>query len=142
MTLEKECAGLEAFVCKMIEATKKETITNMVAGGVPVTTIYRFRYSVYNRPLAVTSVTLLKIAEQLDRLNKGATYADDLKNMVSHFVKTYIIVEPLSELNEKGLNYKTLRKIQDYTMESSYYLYTLKDYAQKIEKYQKGGMVV
>lgn len=140
MTLKQDCDALEEFILEIIEASKKHSVTDMVKGDVSVTTIQRFKYPSDKEPFAVTSTILKKIAKRLDVLEDCEYYLPTLISMIKSFINSHILVCELAVLNEKGLNYKTLRKIRDFSLDEPYRISTLIEYAEKLENNTKEGL--
>lgn len=134
MSLEADIQELELFMKNLVISSKSHTITEMVMGDIPVNTICRFNQSLKKgEVLSFTSITLRKISIQLDKLEVGVTnhHYKDLKRQLNNFIKKYILSYKPSELEKVGINYKTLKKLKDTKLKSSYRINTLIDYAYK-----------
>jgi len=134
LSLEESVQQLEQHILDLISASKRHTFTKMVMGNIPSATLYNFTYMVQENPLAINSNTLKKVAVRLDELESCNHYYKDLQKEVSHFIKTYIMVDTIGELMKLDLNYVTLHKIKDVKLNTPYRMTTLVKYAQIVEE--------
>lgn len=139
MGLEQDIKQLENHIRMLIKASKDHTITEMVMGRIPPATLYNFNYVIVDNPFAITSITLKKVAKRLDELEPNQSYYKDLIRNVANFVNTYIMVDSIHALTKLGLNYITLKKIENTQLDNPYRMETLIKYATLIDKKVKGG---
>lgn len=142
MQLEEAIKRLEEHILSMIDAVKNHTMTDLIVGHIPMATAYNFRYTLERKPLNVTSSTLTKVAHRLDHLESCKTYSKELKQILNSFVNDYIFVDSINELTKNGLNYKTLKNMEDKSLKTSYRLSTMVKYARDIDVKRKEGAIV
>lgn len=108
-------------------------------GDIPIATLYNFNYAITDNPFGITSNTLKKVALRLDELEPNQQYYDDLRTITAHFIDTYIMVDSVHELTKIGLNYITLKKIENQQLDIPYRMETLIKYARIIEQSLERG---
>ncbi len=140
MGLNQDIERLENHILMLIQASKHHTTTEMVMGDIPIATLYNFNYSIVDNPFCITSNTLKKVALRLDELEPHEAYYQNLRAIIAHFIDTYILVDSVHELTKIGLNYTTLKKIENKQLDIPYRIETLIKYAKLIEQSSERGM--
>lgn len=131
--LEKDVKKLEEHIISLITQSNKYTVTQMILGNIPQSTVLNFKYLLKNNPLSINSDTLAKITKRLDELEGTSKYYNDTCNKIQVFVEKHILIGSISYLmKEMKLNYTTLKKITDYELTTPYRMITLKRYAEKV----------
>ena len=141
MGLNQDIERLENHILTLVQASKQHTTTEMVMGDIPIATLYNFNYAITDNPFGITSNTLKKVALRLDELEPNQQYYDDLRTITAHFIDTYIMVDSVHELTKIGLNYITLKKIENQQLDIPYRMETLIKYARIIEQSLERGAV-
>lgn len=131
---------LGGHILTLIKASKHHTTTEMVMGDIPIATLYNFNYAITDNPFGITSSTLKKVALRLDELEPNQHYYEDLRKLTAHFIDTYIMVDSVHELTKIGLNYTTLKKIENRQLDIPYRMETLIKYAKTIQQTSERGM--
>lgn len=139
MGLNQDIERLENHILTLVQASKQHTTTEMVMGDIPIATLYNFNYAITDNPFGITSNTLKKVALRLDELEQNQQYYDDLRTITAHFIDTYIMVDSVHELTKIGLNYITLKKIENQQLDIPYRMETLIKYARIIEQSLERG---
>ena len=139
MGLNQDIERLENHILTLVQASKQHTTTEMVMGDIPLATLYNFNYAITDNPFGITSNTLKKVALRLDELEPNQQYYDDLRTITAHFINTYIMVDSVHELTKIGLNYITLKKIENQQLDIPYRMETLIKYARIIEQSLERG---
>ena len=139
MGLNQDIERLENHILTLVQASKQHTTTEMVMGDIPIATLYNFNYAITDNPFGITSNTLKKVALRLDELEPNQQYYDDLRIITAHFIDTYIMVDSVHELTKIGLNYITLKKIENQQLDIPYRMETLIKYARIIEQSLERG---
>lgn len=139
MGLNQDIERLENHILTLVQASKQHTTTEMVMGDIPIATLYNFNYAITDNPFGITSNTLKKVALRLDELEPNQQYYDDLRTITAHFINTYIMVDSVHELTKIGLNYITLKKIENQQLDIPYRMETLIKYARIIEQSLERG---
>lgn len=139
MGLNQDIERLENHILTLVQASKQHTTTEMVMGDIPIATLYNFNYAITDNPFGITSNTLKKVALRLDELEPNQQYYDDLRTITAHFIDTYIMVDSVHELTKIGLNYITLKKIENQQLDIPYRMETLIKYARIIEQSLERG---
>lgn len=139
MCLEHDNQQLYTYVQELRVACKRHTASDIVAGCIPITTVYHFLYDMHDESLAITSVTLSKIARRVDELD-NSDYEHKLKALIKNYVERYILVTNKPLLVRCGLTYDVMNKIGDYTLKKSYRLSTLPKYAMLVKENLKEGV--
>ena len=139
MGLNQDIERLENHILTLVQASKQHTTTEMVMGDIPIATLYNFNYAITDNPFGITSNTLKKVALRLDELEPNQQYYDDLRTITAHFIDTYIMVDSVHELSKIGLNYITLKKIENQQLDIPYRMETLIKYARIIEQSLERG---
>jgi len=137
--LNQDIERLENHILTLVQASKQHTTTEMVMGDIPIATLYNFNYAITDNPFGITSNTLKKVALRLDELEPNQQYYDDLRTITAHFIDTYIMVDSVHELTKIGLNYITLKKIENQQLDIPYRMETLIKYARIIEQSLERG---
>lgn len=133
MTLDDAIKELEQMIINMKEASRQYSASDMIQGGVKMTTLYDFVYKQNTDVFATNIKTLKAIAMSLDSLS-DSTYYNNLTQSINKFVDTFILIKPIGELVKDGLNYTTLNKFKCKDLSKSYVMRTLINYAMLIEK--------
>ncbi|WP_113589822.1 hypothetical protein [Staphylococcus aureus] len=137
--LQQDIKELEDYIVFLIEQSKKHTLTDMIMGNIPQSTVIGFNYSLKKKPLSINTDTLSKIVKRIDELEGKTNYHKKLCELIKRFIQKHIMIDSISYLtNEIGLNYTTLHKLSDFTLKTPYRLTTLKQYAEKINE-KKGS---
>jgi len=138
--LNQDIERLENHILKLIQASKHHTTTEMVMGDIPIATLYNFNYAIADNPFCITSHTLKKVALRLDELEPNQQYYRNLQTMTAYFIDTYILVDSVHELTKIGLNYTTLKKVENKQLDIPYRMETLIKYAKIIEQSSERGV--
>ncbi|MDN8674526.1 hypothetical protein Q0P22_13720 [Staphylococcus aureus] len=137
--LQQDIKELEDYIVFLIEQSKQHTLTDMIMGNIPQSTVIGFNYSLKKKPLSINTDTLSKIVKRIDELEGKTNYHKKLCELIKRFIQKHIMIDSISYLtNEIGLNYTTLHKLSDFTLKTPYRLTTLKQYAEKINE-KKGS---
>lgn len=135
MSLDKDVKQIKDYILYLIEQSKKHPTTDMILGGIRQSTIINFNYKVVDNPLNITTVTVCKIAKRLDKLECNTeSYHKEFKEIIKHFIKTYILIDDINNLTKFDLNYTTLHKMKDYSLKTPYRLTTLEKYARILKE--------
>lgn len=133
MILDDAIKELEQMIINMKNASRQYSASDMIQGGVKMTTLYDFVYKQNTDVFATNIKTLKAIAISLDSLS-DSTYHNDLIQTINEFIDTFILIKPIGELVKDGLNYTTLNKFKAKDLSKSYVMRTLINYAKLIEK--------
>jgi|SRR5699024_6682812 len=134
--LSDDKAQLINFMKEIRHACKQHTASDIVAGRIPIATVYHFIYEMDLESLSITSVTLKKLTRRLDELDQS-DYTYRLQTLVANFVKHHINVAKKPKLIEWGLTYDVINKINDFDLNKSYRMQTLIKYADIVQNKHK-----